>query len=299
MVRQELGETIDIHLGGADLIFPHHENEIAQSETATGQSLARYWLHNGMVNVNGVKMSKSLGNFTTIRALLADGVSPMTLRLFVLQAHYRKPLDFTRAALDAAATGWQGLLAALGVGGTLGWTTVRTGLPQPALSDELVASRARFVAAMDDDLNTAAALAELFDLAKPLRGLAGRLRTGDASQYALSQAERTLEERWKLLVELAGEVLGLITTIKPEQKPALDVTIQSKGEKTVYELLQQRYLAKTQKDYIKADQLRDELMNEYQVEIFDKKAGITTATGGILQETILTFDPAALADDSP
>ncbi|MCX5949667.1 MAG: cysteine--tRNA ligase [Cyanobacteria bacterium] len=292
MVRQELGETIDIHLGGADLIFPHHDNEIAQSESATGQSLARYWLHNGMVNVNGEKMSKSLGNFTTIRALLADGVSPMTLRLFVLQAHYRKPLDFTRAALDAAATGWQGLAAALGVGETLGWT-VRAGLPQPALSGELAASRARFVAAMDDDLNTAAALAELFDLAKPLRGLAGRLRTSDASQYALSQAERHLEERWKLLMELAGEVLGLITTTKPEQKPALDVTIQSTGEKPVYELLQQRYLAKTQKDYTKADQLRDELMNKYQVEIFDKKAGITTATGGVLQEIVVTFDPQA------
>ena len=252
-----------------------------------------------MVNVNGEKMSKSLGNFTTIRALLADGVSPMTLRLFVLQAHYRKPLDFTRAALEAAATGWQGLGAALGVGETLGWTTVRAGLPQPALLGELAASRARFVAAMDDDLNTAAALAELFDLAKPLRGLAGRLRTGDASEYALSQAECNLEGRWKLLVELAGEVLGLITTTKPEQKPTLDVTIQSTGEKPVYELLQQRYLAKTQKDYTKADQLRDELMNEYQVEIFDKKAGITTATGGVLQEIVVTFDPQAQPGPSP
>jgi len=299
MVRQELGETIDIHVGGADLIFPHHDNEIAQSESATGQSLARYWLHNGMVNVNGEKMSKSLGNFTTIRALLADGVSPMTLRLFVLQAHYRKPLDFTRAALEAAATGWQGLGAALGVGEALGWTTAWNGLPQPALSGELAASRARFVAAMDDDLNTAAALAELFDLAKPLRGLAGRLRTGDASQYALSPAERHLEERWKLLVELAGEVLGLITTTKPEQKPAVDVTIQSKGEKPVYELLQQRYLAKIQKDYTKADQLRDELRNEYQVEIFDKKAGVTTATGGVLREIVVTFDPQAQPGDSP
>ena len=324
MVRQELGETIDVHLGGADLIFPHHDNEIAQSESATGQSLARYWLHNGMVNVNGEKMSKSLGNFTTIRALLADGVSPMTLRLFVLQAHYRKPLDFTRAALEAAATGWQGLRAALGVGEALGWSPERAGLPQPAGSDPLAASRARFVAAMDDDLNTAAALAELFDLAKPLRGLAGRLRTGDASQYALSPEERNLEGRWKLLVELAGEVLGLVSTNKrdplggdfnataPEEgrvpavgPSAAGVHLEGKpahsleSEKIIYELLQQRYLAKAQKDYAKADQLRGELINHYQVEIFDKKAGITTATGGVLQETSLTFDPAALAGDSP
>jgi cysteinyl-tRNA synthetase len=341
MVRQELGETIDIHLGGADLIFPHHENEIAQSETATGQSLARYWLHNGMVNVNGEKMSKSLGNFTTIRALLADGVSPMTLRLFVLQAHYRKPLDFTRAALDAAATGWQGLRAALGVGETLGWTSSPAGLPQPAWSDELAASRARFVAAMDDDLNTSAALAELFDLAKPLRGLAGRLRTVDASQYALSQAEQNLQQRWQLLVELAGEVLGLITTTKIEtlgtevsattpvdvnislinastkqskniqnSETHLDFTqnqsttgfftwMREENQRIVYELLQQRWQAKSQKDYAKADQLRETLINEYKVEIFDKKAGITTATGGILQETVVSFDPAAVTDNSP
>ena len=330
MVRQELGETIDIHLGGADLIFPHHENEIAQSETATGQALARYWLHNGMVNVNGEKMSKSLGNFTTIRALLADGVSPMTLRLFVLQAHYRKPLDFTRAALDAAATGWQGLRAALGVGETLGWSTaVSVGLPQPAWSDELAASRARFVAAMDDDLNTSAALAELFDLAKPLRGLAGRLRTGDASQYALSQAERHLEERWQLLVELAGEVLGLIVTTNyqpldphdttttpidfssPTQAPAsADFYLEEASASTldikkinykiiIYELLMQRCKAKAQKDYAKADQLRDTLINEYKVEIFDKKAGITTATGGVLQQTVVSFDPATRPSDSP
>ena len=116
MVRAELGDTIDIHLGGADLVFPHHENEIAQSEAATGQDLARVWMHNGMVNVGGQKMSKSLGNFTTIRALLESGVSAMTLRLFVLQAHYRKPLDFTAEALEAAATGWKGLNAALSLG---------------------------------------------------------------------------------------------------------------------------------------------------------------------------------------
>jgi cysteinyl-tRNA synthetase len=282
-----------------------------------------------MVNVNGEKMSKSLGNFTTIRALLADGISPMTLRLFVLQAHYRKPLDFTRTALDAAATGWQGLKAALGVGESLGWKTVHVGLPQQAWSEELAASRARFVAAMDDDLNTSAALAELFDLAKPLRGLAGRLRTGDASQYSLNEAEQGLQKRWQLLVELAGEVLGLIVASN-HQALGLDdnatapVGVSSPGtapasagfnlggipastleteksnyEKIVYELLKQRFGAKSQKDYAKADQLRDTLINEYKVEIFDKKAGITTATGGVLQQTVVSFDPAAVTGNSP
>jgi cysteinyl-tRNA synthetase len=283
-----------------------------------------------MVNVNGEKMSKSLGNFTTIRALLADGISPMTLRLFVLQAHYRKPLDFTRAALDAAATGWQGLGAALGIGEALGWNKANSvDPPQQAWSDELAASRARFAAAMDDDLNTSAALAELFDLAKPLRGLAGRLRTVEASQYALSQAEQGLQQRWQLLVELAGEVLGLIVTpnhqaldldvsatapvelIIPatstapvgfnlKERPASTLEIEKINyEKIIYEFIQQRWQAKSQKDYAKADQLRDTLINEYKVEIFDKKAGVTTATGGVLQETVVSFDPAARSGASP
>jgi cysteinyl-tRNA synthetase len=106
MVKEMLGDTIDLHVGGSDLIFPHHENEIAQSEAATGKPLARYWLHNGMVKVGGEKMSKSLGNFTTIRDLLDRGVNPMAVRLFILQAHYSKPVDFTQEALTAATNGW-------------------------------------------------------------------------------------------------------------------------------------------------------------------------------------------------
>ncbi|MGK7883142.1 MAG: cysteine--tRNA ligase, partial [Crocosphaera sp.] len=109
MVRGLLGETIDIHGGGGDLVFPHHENEIAQSEAANGKPLAKYWVHNGMVTVNGEKMSKSLGNFTTIRELLNRPLEPMVIRLFVLQAHYRKPLDFTEEAISSATNGWQTL----------------------------------------------------------------------------------------------------------------------------------------------------------------------------------------------
>jgi cysteinyl-tRNA synthetase len=108
MVKEHLGETIDIHVGGSDLIFPHHENEIAQSEALTGHPLANYWLHNGMVKIEGEKMSKSLNNFITIRELL-NKYEPMAVRLFVLQAHYRKPLDFTDEALEAATNGWNTL----------------------------------------------------------------------------------------------------------------------------------------------------------------------------------------------
>jgi cysteinyl-tRNA synthetase len=280
MVREELGDTIDIHLGGADLIFPHHENEIAQSETATGHPLARWWLHNGMVNVGGEKMSKSLGNFTTIRALLDGGVSPMTLRLFVLQAHYRKPLDFTREALEAAATGWKGLNAALAVGtrhgDRLGWADGGAKNDAP-LSPELSALRQRFVAAMDDDLNTSAALGELFELARPLRALANRLRIGDPSPD-----DQVLAPRWQLLIELA-QVLGLkVESAEPGQaKPGATSTLAMVAEAPVPDaamieaLIEQRRAAKARKDFAEADRIRSALM-EQGIELVDKPGGITT-----------------------
>jgi cysteinyl-tRNA synthetase len=313
MVRQELGDTIDIHLGGADLIFPHHENEIAQSEAATGKPLARYWLHNGMVNVGGEKMSKSLGNFTTIRALLESGISPMALRLFVLQAHYRKPLDFTQAGLNAASKGWERLRAALDVGNRLGWSTSMTSTSAPALPDELKASRSRFIAAMDDDLNTSAALAEIFDLAKPLRGLAGRLQSGEV---ATTEEIVHLESRWRLLVELSTEVLGLTRIsgalhlddpdirnyrvhVSPVETSAAYGEREARGpedreletELIVWELLKARHHAKSAKNYVLADQLRDKLLGEYGVAIYDKAAGVTTANGGGLRQIVI-FDPS-------
>ena len=125
MVRERLGETIDIHVGGSDLTFPHHENEIAQSEAATGHPLANYWLHNGMIIVEGKKMSKSLGNFITIRELL-DKSEPMAVRLFILQTQYRKPVDFTDEALATATNSWEtmkeGLLFGYQYGAQLGFS---------------------------------------------------------------------------------------------------------------------------------------------------------------------------------
>jgi len=259
MVRETLGESIDIHLGGADLIFPHHENEIAQSEAATGQPLARYWLHNGMVNVEGTKMSKSLGNFTTIRGLLDSGVTPMTLRLFVLQAHYRKPLDFTADALAAASTGWQGLAAALGLGVQLGWPA--TGETEGSDPD-LVDTRDRFIAAMDDDLNTAAALAVLFDLARPLRSLARRLERGDTAAAAEGAP---LQGRWRLLHELAG-VLGL----QHEAEAAADADL----DQTLAARIEERRQAKAERRYADADRIRDEL-REQGIELIDRPGGVT------------------------
>ena len=267
MVRQELGDTIDLHLGGADLIFPHHENEIAQSEAASGKPLARYWLHNGMVNVGGEKMSKSLGNFTTIRALLESGVSPMTLRFFVLQAHYRKPLDFVAAALEAAATGWKGLNGALSLvarhGEVLGWAGAE-GLEPDALGPELAGSQERFIAAMDDDLNTSAALGELFELARPLRALANQLQINEPP----TATQRELQPRWQLLVELAG-VLGLQAE---EESPA--AAGEGLAAEAIEALVEQRKAAKAARNFAEADRIRAELRDQG-VELVDKPGGVT------------------------
>ena len=261
MVRQELGLTIDIHLGGGDLVFPHHENEIAQSETANGTTLAKLWMHNGMVNVGGTKMSKSLGNFTTIRALLDSGISPMTLRLFVLQAHYRKPLDFTAEALDAAASGWKGLNSALLVGErhseSLGWSTA-----QGKVSPELEEQRQRFMEAMDDDLNSSGGLAVLFELARPLRALANRLERGDA----IHPEDKLLCGQWQLLQDLAG-ALGLATEITAPAGASDDSA-------RIHDLIEARKAAKANKDYGEADRIRAKLKAEG-VELIDKPGGVT------------------------
>lgn len=263
MVREELGDTIDIHLGGADLVFPHHENEIAQSEAATGKELAHYWLHNGMVNVGGQKMSKSLGNFTTIRALLDSGISPMTLRLFTLQAHYRKPLDFTAEALDAAATGWKGLNAALALSENA--TAATAELPAP-----LAEARQRFAAAMDDDLNTSAALAVLFELAKPLRALANRLERGDANAQAEASTPELIAQA-ALLQELAS-VLGLRHETAGAQAGSPDAAGPSDAE--IEAQIEARKAAKAARDFAAADRIRDELKGQG-IELIDKPSGLT------------------------
>ena len=277
MVRQELGLTIDIHLGGGDLVFPHHENEIAQSETANDAPLARLWMHNGMVNVGGTKMSKSLGNFTTIRALLESGLSAMALRLFVLQAHYRKPLDFTAEALEAATTGWKGLNAALKLGeshaAVLGWGD-HTALSVAAVSagptphGQFEALEQRFIAAMDDDLNSSGALAVLFELARPLRGLANRLDRGDQPEQPAEELTQ-LHSRWMLLRELAA-VLGLRSE-SDESQPSENSAIDPQA---IEQAIANRKAAKEEKNYQEADRIRKSLSDQG-IELIDKPGGLT------------------------
>jgi len=258
MVQQAFGATVDIHCGGMDLIFPHHENEIAQSEAVSQRPLARWWLHNGFVTVNTEKMSKSLGNFTTIRDLLQQGVEPMALRLLVLQAQYRKPLDFTDTALDAAAKGWQTLADAL-----------RANQALPLSATEAIApkehpSTAAFCAAMDDDLNTAAALAVLFDLAKSLNREQHRYLHGGQ----LERSPSALSADWQTLVSLA-QVLGLEVSPADSSPCATGLS-----EKEIEALIQERQAARQAKNYAESDRLRD-LLLAHGIKLVDQKDGST------------------------
>lgn len=248
MVRDRLGDTIDIHAGGADLIFPHHENEIAQSEAVTGKPLAHYWLHNGMVKVDGEKMSKSLGNFITIRELLDRPTDSMAVRLFVLQAHYRKPIDFTDEAIAAATNGWhtlrEGLLFGYEYGTQLGWTEGRGN--SQFLLPEVVQ---RFQEVVDDDFNFTSGLAVLFELAKELRR-EGNLLVHQGKTETPSQQ---LEQQWHTLVSLA-QVLGL------EAQPEAETSVSDGlSEAEIQSRIQQRQEARKARNFAEADRIRNEL----------------------------------------
>jgi cysteinyl-tRNA synthetase len=249
MVRDRFGDQIDIHVGGGDLIFPHHENEIAQSEAATGKLFSKYWMHNGMVNVEGTKMSKSLGNFTTVRDLLDRAkIAPMAMRLFVLGANYRKPIDFTEAAMTAATNGWQtmreGLLLGLEYGAQLGWD-VSTQWARVQLDQGAIAA---FNQAMDDDFNTSGAMAVLFELAKKLQ----RERNLLVHQSATQTNPQLLEQQWQTLTVLAA-VLGLETTVDAA------AAIDGLTDAAIDDWVAQRLAAKAAKDFATADRIRDEL----------------------------------------
>ncbi|WGV28117.1 cysteine--tRNA ligase [Halotia branconii] len=246
MVRDRLGETIDIHAGGEDLIFPHHENEIAQSEAVTGKPLALYWMHNGMVKVDGEKMSKSLGNFTTIRDLLNRGVEPMAVRLLVLMAQYRTPIDFTDEAIADKTNAWhtlkEGLLFGYEYGEKLGWQ-----METASLIPEIVE---RFQASVNDDFNFPGGLTVLFELAKELR------REGNiiVHQGKTATPAEELKKQWQTLVTLA-EVLGLEAKLELETSPSgglSDAEIETK--------IQQRQQARQAKNFAEGDRIRDELL---------------------------------------
>ncbi len=234
-----LGETFDIHGGGADLQFPHHENEIAQSEGATGKKYVNYWMHNGFLNVDGEKMSKSLNNFFTIRDVLKsyDGE---TLRFFMLRVHYRRPFNFSDAGLDDARLGLKRL-----------YTALQGTTPQvPATIDWSNPYAARFKAAMDNDFGTPEAVAVLFDLAAEVN------RNADAQAAGLLKA-------------LAG-TLGLLQG-SPEQFLQAGATLDAA---TIQSQIEARAAAKEAKNWQEADRIRKALL-EQGVVLKDSSAGTT------------------------
>jgi cysteinyl-tRNA synthetase len=234
-----LGKHFDIHGGGQDLQFPHHENEIAQSEGAHGCKFVNYWLHNGFVRVDDEKMSKSLGNFFTIREVL-EKYKPETVRFFILRAHYRSPLNYSDKHLDDANAALNRLYKAL------------QGIEVGTVSIDWGDARAeRFKRAMDDDFNTPEAMAVLFELANELN------KTRDQALAALLKGlggllgllQRTPDEHFKVLTYSKGavsaNVSGQLTSIL--------------GDSTIEELIAKRLDARKAKDFKRSDAIRDEL----------------------------------------
>lgn len=252
MSNKYLGKTFDIHGGGLDLIFPHHENEIAQSEARFDTQMARYWIHNGFITVNEEKMSKSLGNFFLLREILQKYPANV-VRFYLLSTHYRSPLDFDDEKLKTAQKGLERLLTAyrlLGetiekASGEKEITKMDSNKKAENFRDEVRVLKDKYLDAMNDDFNTALAIAVLFDFAKAINIF---ISGGINSEEELN----VLKENGKVYLELA-EVLGL----------SLTKTLDDKGEEKVESLMELiikvRHEAKKKKDYALADLIRDEL----------------------------------------
>jgi cysteinyl-tRNA synthetase len=246
MGRKYLGEQFDIHGGGMDLLFPHHESEIAQSQIANGHAPCRYWMHNNMITVNGQKMGKSLGNsilldefFTGRHPLLTQAYTPMTIRFFILQAHYRSTLDFSNDALQAAEKGLKRLLEAA--------RSLEKLVPSDAAAAASVATvdelAKKIYEALDDDLNTPVALAHLFDAVRLINA------AGDGKEALAPAAVERLRELFRTVV---SDILGL----RDEAQAAGNTALL---DGVLHLLLDLRAAAKAAKDFATSDQIRDKL----------------------------------------
>lgn len=247
MSRDLLGVTFDIHGGGTDLMFPHHENELAQALATTGKPLANYWMHNGFLNIEGEKMSKSLNNFFTAREIL-DVYDAEAIRFFFLSKHYRSPIDFNRELIEESKTAVQNFYTALS---DLNWLTINP--EQIELPEQLNKYIIEFNEAMDDDFNSARALAILFEL------------VGKAKNTTTALLER--QAAAKLMVQL-GSVLGFFQNTEAHLTQAID----PEKLKLIEALVQQRNLARQNKDWAASDKLRDELI-ALGLEVKDTKDG--------------------------
>ncbi len=256
MSKKYLGEIFDIHGGGMDLIFPHHECEIAQSSASQGKEAVRYWMHNNMITINGQKMARSLGNFITLDELfsgnhkmLEKAWSPMTIRFFILQAHYRSTIDFSNEALQASAKGLERLMTGI---------DTLAGLPvSDASTIDVEELKEKSFAALNDDLNSPVAIAHLFDGVRMINLVKSGQETISASDH---------EKLKSLYKDVVSGILGL----------TVETSGQSQNEgllKEVVDLaLNLRMEAKARKDWATADKIRNEL-NRVGIEIKDTKEG--------------------------
>lgn len=256
MGRKYLGEHFDIHGGGMDLVFPHHECEIAQSVASQGDDMVKYWVHNNMITINGTKMGKSLGNFITLEEfftgshkLLEQAYSPMTIRFFILQAHYRSTVDFSNEALQASEKGLSRLME--------GWENLKRITPSAKSSVDFRELRAKCYTAMDDDLNTPIVISHLFDATRDINNVV----SGSATISAPDLDE--LRETFRIFM---FDIMGLKETSGPS-----DAREKAYGE-VVDMLLEQRQRAKASKDWATSDMIRNKLA-ELGFEVKDTKEG--------------------------
>ena len=239
MSKKYLGEQIDIHAGGEDLIFPHHENEIAQSEAANDKTFANYWMHNGFLNIDNKKMSKSLGNFFTVREI-GEKYDLQVLRFFMLSAHYRSPINFSAELMEASKNGLERIITCAErlkelLNKVSGDALTEEEQENKKNVDELVA---KFEAAMDDDFNTADAVSAIFELVKL------------ANSTANEESTRAYAELLAGTIEKLSDVLGIITERKAE---VLDSEVE--------ELIAARQQARKEKNFALADEIRQKLLD--------------------------------------
>ena len=251
MSKKYIGDIIDIHAGGEDLIFPHHENEIAQSEAANGTEFARYWMHNAFLKINNEKMSKSLGNFFTVREI-GEKYPLQVIRFFMLSAHYRSPLNFSDELIEAAKNGLERILTAYDKIKTVAEHTETESLTEQeqALCEQIDAFVKKYEAAMDDDLNTADAIAVIFELVKLTNTT---VQTGSSKEYC---------EKAMTTIKQLCDVLGI--EVEREQE-LLDTDIE--------QLIEERQQARKDKNFARADEIRN-LLQEQGIALEDTREGV-------------------------
>jgi cysteinyl-tRNA synthetase len=266
-----LGETFDIHGGGKDLVFPHHENEIAQSEAASGKPFVRYWMHNGFVNINSEKMSKSLGNFFTIRDILENYDSEV-LRFFLLSSHYRSPIDFSDQNLADAEAGLERIYSALAA---MEETLSKPAAAAPSsheataeLAAKLATLHERFCEAMDDDFNTALAIAQVFDLVRTLNRVLAEKCLPDLELLGLfSQVQTEIARMAEVLGVLDSTPADFLARIKSRKSTGLSIAVEE-----IEKLVEERTAARKAKNFKRSDEIRDQLLNAG-IELLDSASG--------------------------